>query len=211
KKSAIERASLVSGRAKLPPLPGLRSRWRSDVLLTGASLARHSVLGLSRASRVRRRTDGELFVPRRPEEARRMESVVGKSVIVQVRGQLLPAVIRACTEPLTTLTSDFSLVDVLREWVKLSDSSKCQALYVESKLLWAKRIITAEQQRRAVAWPSKVSHFLSLSSLSPLALPSFFAFSSLSSSPTFSPLLPEVSKSSVFLPSHCLHQSSTLL
>ncbi|CAI8047716.1 hypothetical protein GBAR_LOCUS26402, partial [Geodia barretti] len=168
KKSAIERASLVSGRAKLPPLPGLRSRWRSDVLLTGASLARHSVLGLSRASRVRRRTDGELFVPRRPEEARRMESVVGKSVIVQVRGQLLPAVIRACTEPLTTLTSDFSLVDVLlewegeggegkgrREWVKLSDSSKCQALYVESKLLWAKRIITAEQQRRAVAWPSK--------------------------------------------------------
>ena len=74
-----------------------------------------------------------------------------------------------------------------REWVKLSDSSKCQALYVESKLLWAKRIITAEQQRRAVAWPSKVSHFLSLSSLSPLALPSFFAFSSLSSSPTFSP------------------------
>ena len=41
-----------------------------------------------------------------------MESVVGKSVIVEVRGQLLPAVVRACTEPLTTLTSDFSLVDV---------------------------------------------------------------------------------------------------
>ena len=41
-----------------------------------------------------------------------MESVVGKSVIVQVRGQLLPATIRACTEPLTSLSSDFSSTDV---------------------------------------------------------------------------------------------------
>lgn len=44
-----------------------------------------------------------------------------------------------------------------REWINLSDTSKCQAVYVESKLLWAKRLITMEQQRRAVAWPSKVS------------------------------------------------------
>lgn len=44
-----------------------------------------------------------------------------------------------------------------REWVNLSDTSKCQAVYMESKLLWAKRLITVDQQRRAVAWPSKVS------------------------------------------------------
>lgn len=48
-----------------------------------------------------------------------------------------------------------------REWINLGDTSKCQAVYMESKLLWAKRLITVEQQRRAVAWPSKVSraHF----------------------------------------------------
>lgn len=49
-----------------------------------------------------------------------------------------------------------------REWVSLSDSSKCQLVYVESKLLWAKRLITVDQQRRAVAWPSKVTARLTL-------------------------------------------------
>ena len=55
-----------------------------------------------------------------------------------------------------------------REWLNLSDSSKSQAVFVESKLLWAKRLVTMEQQRRAVAWPSKVPFVAcSLVSLSP--------------------------------------------
>ena len=44
-----------------------------------------------------------------------------------------------------------------REWLSLSDATKCQAVYMETKLLWAKRLITVDQQRRAVAWPAKVS------------------------------------------------------
>ena len=49
--------------------------------------------------------------------------------------------------------------DGRKEWVNLSDSSKCQVVYVESKLLWAKRTLS-DHQRRAVAWPSKVSSCL---------------------------------------------------
>lgn len=42
-----------------------------------------------------------------------MESLVGRSVVVQVRGQLQPAVIRASTDCLS-LSSDFSQVKVSR-------------------------------------------------------------------------------------------------
>ena len=59
-----------------------------------------------------------------------------------------------------------------REWAHLKDSSKFQAVYVESKLLWAKRMVTMEHQRRAVAWPSKVRNNESLSSSLPHPLSS---------------------------------------
>lgn len=43
-----------------------------------------------------------------------------------------------------------------REWANLTNSELYKSVYVEKKLLWAKRIL-ASDQNRAVAWPARVS------------------------------------------------------
>jgi hypothetical protein len=45
-----------------------------------------------------------------------------------------------------------------REWTNLTNSELYKAVYMEKKLLWAKRILTSDQNR-AVAWPARVSHY----------------------------------------------------
>lgn len=47
--------------------------------------------------------------------------------------------------------------DGQREWANLTNSELYKTVYVEKKLLWAKRIL-ASDQNRAVAWPARVSH-----------------------------------------------------
>ena len=43
-----------------------------------------------------------------------------------------------------------------REWVNLTNPELFKTVYVEKKLLWARRILPNEQNR-AVAWPARVS------------------------------------------------------
>ena len=48
--------------------------------------------------------------------------------------------------------------DGRREWVDLANPELYKSVYVEKKLLWARRILAATEQHRAVAWPARVSH-----------------------------------------------------
>lgn len=43
-----------------------------------------------------------------------------------------------------------------REWVDLTNPDAFKSVYVEKKLLWARRVLPSEQNR-AVAWPARVS------------------------------------------------------
>lgn len=43
-----------------------------------------------------------------------------------------------------------------REWVDLTNPEAFKSVYVEKKLLWARRVLPNEQNR-AVAWPARVS------------------------------------------------------
>ena len=48
------------------------------------------------------------------------------------------------------------LGDTNREWVNLTNPEAFKSVYVEKKLLWARRVLPSEQNR-AVAWPARVS------------------------------------------------------
>lgn len=43
-----------------------------------------------------------------------------------------------------------------REWVDMTNPELFKSVYVEKRLLWARRILPSEQSR-AVAWPARVS------------------------------------------------------
>ena len=43
-----------------------------------------------------------------------------------------------------------------REWVDMTNPEVFKSVYVEKSLLWARRVLSSEQNR-AVAWPARVS------------------------------------------------------
>jgi len=53
-------------------------------------------------------------------------------------------------------SSGVPLVDCQSEWASLGEQELFKCVYVETALLWAKRVLLNEDNR-AVAWPARVS------------------------------------------------------